>query len=329
MLKKFDELYSKLVFEMSNKDIEVISDKDVDKLYLPKYQSSINRTDEFFNHYIKNNMIKNHIFAGKDGENYFVFFGFLKNIISFLKSFKVDDLYMEKPEEFKMFSPMYTFDDDNYAELLHNGNPNYFSGEYFPPESFNAQCLNDYCNIIRRIPRGRWYSFKNIIQNNEDKTAAVIANVKDVTPKELISYLDEIKKQRGEDTVLLVKVGVNCEGLTNINYDQQSYTITEARMNENSYADLTDGNGNLVFGEDFTGRTVKWKFGPTNEKTTVDFLTGEKLPWMATIFWLPNAKGRNKGITIGYESYNKAIADNDEEKIEKLKSINFPLNINI
>ena len=315
MLKKFDELYSKLIFEMSNKDADVMSDKDIDKLYVPAYQSSIHRTDEFFNHYIKNNMIKNQLFAGKDGENYFVFLGALANIIKFLKDFRVDKLYMEKPEEFKMFSPMYTFDDDNYAEILHTANPKYFSGEYFAPESFDSQCLNDYCNMVRRIPRGRWYSFKDVIQKNEDGTPAIMADVKEVTPNDLVSRLNEIKEQHGDDIVLLVKVGVNCEGLSNINYDQQSHTITEARMNENSYADLTDGNGNLVFGEDFTGKTVKWKFGPTNEKTTVDFLTGEKLPWMATIFWLPNAKGRNKGITIGYESYNKAIADNDEEKI--------------
>jgi hypothetical protein len=211
-LNKFNNLYSKIISEMTNSRLD---DKDInEKNYTTAFISSIHRTDDFYNAYIANNALKSKIFAGKDGENFFILFGYLKNIKDFLKSFKVDNEFIEKPENFEVFGPMYTLDDDKYAELLHTGDC-----EYFVPESNNTPCLNELSNIMRRIPRGRWYDIKQSIKN-EASGVEIPYKIKSISPIDLSKTLDEIITDR--DKAFFVKFGVNCEGLSNINYDQNS-----------------------------------------------------------------------------------------------------------
>lgn len=59
-------------------------------------------------------------------------------------------------------------------------------------------------------------------------------------------------------------------------------------MNENSFYPAKYKDGEQAVGVDFNGNEQIWMIGPTNEKNTTDFLTGQKLPYMATILWLPN-----------------------------------------
>lgn len=59
-------------------------------------------------------------------------------------------------------------------------------------------------------------------------------------------------------------------------------------MNENSFYPAKYVDGTQAVGTDFNGNEQIWMIGPTNEKNTTDFLTGQKLPYMATILWLPN-----------------------------------------
>jgi len=99
-------------------------------------------------------------------------------------------------------------------------------------------------------------------------------------------------------------------------------------MNSNSYGKVIDDDGNFVLGKNYKGMEENWLVGPTEQKSTIDYLTGEKLPQYSTIIWLPDANGHKCGISVAYESYIDAIENNDEEKIEKLKAINLPLNIN-
>ena len=64
-----------------------------------------------------------------------------------------------------------------------------------------------------------------------------------------------------------------------------------------------------------------------NEKNTIDYITGEKLPWMTTVLWLPNAKGRNKGISIAYETYKNIVDSDIPESIAILEKLGLPLDI--
>ena len=80
-------------------------------------------------------------------------------------------------------------------------------------------------------------------------------------------------------------------------------------MNQNSFYPAKYVDGSQAVGTDFNGNEQIWMIGPTDEKTTVDFLTGKKLPWMSTILWLPNKYGYKKGLAISYESYTDLIND--------------------
>lgn len=94
-----------------------------------------------------------------------------------------------------------------------------------------------------------------------------------------------------------------------------------------SYYNARTTDGEFVTGKDYTGKTVNWMIGPTDQKNTVDFITGDKLPWMTTVLWLPNAKGRNKGISISYDTYKKIVDSNVAESIAILTKLGLPTNI--
>lgn len=94
-----------------------------------------------------------------------------------------------------------------------------------------------------------------------------------------------------------------------------------------SYYNARTTDGEFVTGKDYTGKTVNWMIGPTDQKNTVDFITGDKLPWMTTVLWLPNAKSRNKGISIAYDTYKKIVDSDVAESIAILTKLGLPTNI--
>ena len=67
--------------------------------------------------------------------------------------------------------------------------------------------------------------------------------------------------------------------------------------------------------------------GPTDRKSTVDAITGEKLPLMTTVLWLPNAKGPNRGISIAYTTYTDIVQSGDPEQLQKLEEFGLPTDI--
>ena len=94
-----------------------------------------------------------------------------------------------------------------------------------------------------------------------------------------------------------------------------------------SYYNARTTDGEFVTGKDYTGKTVNWMIGPTDQKNTVDFITGDKLPWMTTVLWLPNAKGHNKGISIAYTTYEDIVNSGDPEQLAKLEAFGLPTDI--
>lgn len=110
--------------------------------------------------------------------------------------------------------------------------------------------------------------------------------------------------------------------MTNTKFDILYESIIK-EMNENSFYPAKYIDGDQAVGKDFNGRSQIWMIGPTTEKSTIDFFSGEKLPYMTTVLWLPNKKGPRKGIAVSIDSYEKFKTDPRMEEIGLVKEIDW------
>ena len=110
-------------------------------------------------------------------------------------------------------------------------------------------------------------------------------------------------------------------------FDQVYFKILSEAVGFTGYYTARRANGEFVKGKDYKGKEINWMIGPTNQKNTVDYITGEKLPWMTTILWLPNAKSPKKGIAIAYKTYKDIIEFDRPESIAILEKLGLPLDI--
>lgn len=110
-------------------------------------------------------------------------------------------------------------------------------------------------------------------------------------------------------------------------FDKVYFKIISEAIGYTGYYNARTKNGDFVMGKNFKGEEVSWMIGPTERKNTVDFITGEKLPYMTTVLWLPNAKGPNKGISISYKTYKDIIESDVKESIAILEKLGLPLDI--
>ena len=93
----------------------------------------------------------------------------------------------------------------------------------------------------------------------------------------------------------------NKENINKMNaFDKVYFKILTEAIGYTSYYNARNKNGDFVLGKNFKGEEVSWMIGPTDRKSTVDAITGEKLPLMTTVLWLPNAKGPNRHIYCIY-----------------------------
>lgn len=110
-------------------------------------------------------------------------------------------------------------------------------------------------------------------------------------------------------------------------FDQVYFKILAEAAGFTSYYNARRTNGEFVMGTNYKGEESSWMIGPTDRKNTVDAITGEKLPWMTTVLWLPNAKGNNKGISIAYTTYEDIVNSGDPEQLAKLEAFGLPTDI--
>lgn len=141
--------------------------------------------------------------------------GIFKNISEFFTKLKVDTNYLEKPEEFFIYSPTYSFNDNEYAHLMNRD-------EGFPEGTVDPYSTLAVNNRYRYINFGRWYIPKII-----DKTIAEYPiPVKTCVPKDLIKFL-KADETINDDTVICIEFQLNCENYANQCFDMFSQYIPE------------------------------------------------------------------------------------------------------
>lgn len=120
----------------------------------------------------------------------------------------------------------------------------------------------------------------------------------------------------------------NKENINKMNaFDKIYFKILTEAIGYTNYYNARNKNGDFVLGKNFKGEEVSWMIGPTDRKSTVDAITGEKLPLMTTVLWLPNAKGPNRGISIAYTTYADIVQSGDPEQLQKLEAFGLPTDI--
>lgn len=216
MLKKFNQCISKYICESSENEDE--KTKSIEKL----------STHEFYYKFIVPVVeeVGGILEATVQRENTFLVAGSLKDIKKFFAAFKVDDSFMEKPADFQIYTPMFT-----YGEIIHNMKfdedyPIYHTAEY-------GTYTHEDDNLARNVVEGRWYPF---IDEETSK------KLKAVKPSEISKYFKSFypkaDKAFNEDCIIYVEFQVNCRGLANALYDDMSeYAKTEDEMNEAHQAD--------------------------------------------------------------------------------------------
>lgn len=125
-----------------------------------------------------------------------------------------------------------------------------------------------------------------------------------------------------QNTVLFIKETNNMNA-----FDKVYLKIISEAIGNTSYYNARRQNGEFVMGKNYMGEEVSWMIGPTDQKKTIDYITGEKLPWMTTVLWLPNARGPNRGISIAYETYKNIVDSDIPESIAILEKLGLPLDI--
>ena len=205
MLKKLNELYSKIVYE-STED--------------PWYRK-ITKDNEFFNYYLNPLAKEYKVNIVKARLNTFRICGLYKNVIDALNNFKVDETYWNKEvfgRDFVVFSPMITF-----GEVIHIMN----FDEGYPRNTVEANSLYAQQNFQRFHMEGRWYEPKELDKNNQFDYPI---RAKFATPSDLAIMIDQTYEESGicidkDNLIVCVEFVLNCENLANQVYDEQTQFI--------------------------------------------------------------------------------------------------------
>lgn len=209
MLKKLNELYSKIIYE-STED--------------PWYRK-ITKDNEFFNYYLKPLAKEYKVNIVKARLNTFRIGGLYKNVIDALNNFKVDETYWNKEvfgRDFVLYSPMITF-----GEVVHTMN----FDEGYPRNTVEPNSLYAQQNFQRFQLEGRWYEPKELDKNNQFDYPV---RAKFATPSDLALMIDQTCEETGritdkEDLIVCVEFVLNCENLANQVYDEQTQFIPITR----------------------------------------------------------------------------------------------------
>ena len=207
MLKKLNELYSKIIFEN-------VED--------PWYRK-ITKDNEFFNYYLNPLAKEYKVNISKARLNTFRVCGLYANVIDALKNFKVDETYWNKEvfgRDFIVYSPMITF-----GEVIHTMN----FDEGYPFNTIENNSLYAQQNFQRFHMEGRWYEPKELDKNNQFDYPV---RAKFATPSDLATMVDQTYEESGividkDNLIVCVEFVLNCENLANQVYDEQTQFIPE------------------------------------------------------------------------------------------------------
>lgn len=205
MLKKLNELYSKIVYESAED---------------PWYRK-ITKDYEFFDYYLKPLAKQYKVNIVKARLNTFRIGGLYANVINALKNFKVDQTYWNKEvfgRDFVVYSPMITF-----GEVIHF--MNYDEG--YPFNTVDNNSLYAQQNFQRFHLEGRWYQPKELDKNNQFDYPV---RAKFATPSDLAIMIDQTYEESGmiidkDNLIVCVEFVLNCENLANQVYDEQTQFI--------------------------------------------------------------------------------------------------------
>ena len=226
MLKNFNKLVKSVIFESIENDDD---EKRIREVY---------HCNEFFHRYIeplvdsineKDDGSK--LIVAKQRQNVFLVTGIFNDVSKFFNEFKIDEGFMENPQDFRIFSPQYMLLD--YADDIH-----YMGrGEMWPKQDFDVPGTHDVDNSknVRSTVYGRWFSFY------EDDSKGY--KLKGIKPKDLLKNLKKMKKELPIDevTIISIEFSVNCEQWKNQIFDEMSeYSDVEYRDDVNRNDDDFD-----------------------------------------------------------------------------------------
>lgn len=211
MLKKFNEYINTIILESVENSIDQ-DEKRIREVY---------HCNEFFNRYLVpltekiNSSKKNfdlELIVTKQRQNVFLVTGAVVDVMKFFNDFKIDEAFMEKPEDFRIFAPQYLLleiaDDIHYMGR----------GEMWPKQDYNIPSTHDIDNKlgVRSTIFGKWFSFY------EDDAKGF--KLKGVKPKDLNKNFRKMKKEQAIDdnTIVSVEFAVNCEQWSNQIFDEMS-----------------------------------------------------------------------------------------------------------
>ena len=213
MLKKFNDLYSKILFEETEEQ---------------DWFRKITKDKEFFIKYLNPLIQECNVRIAKARLNTFQVGGLYENVVKFLENFKVDNDFWNDSVlgEFVVYSPMITFCENIHLMDRTEG--------YTAVEPISNYYQN---NFARQVIEGHWYEPKQLenINNFEYPVRA-----KSTTPKNFIKLIDNLIEELGytKDIIVIIEFQINCEGYINQCYDEMTSFRPAIDKNKVDIADV-------------------------------------------------------------------------------------------
>lgn len=252
MLNKLNKLYRKII-------VQDCIQEDFQKLISAQtWRKQIYDDETFLNTYLK--PLNENLLISLDMQNTFRIDGLWKDVKDFLKKFKVDNKFIQKPEEFEIYAPMIVFSTNSF------GHVNQFNEGFIPANAFNKNYTMT--NAIG-ILQGRWM---DLLDNNTENEYAI--KVKHCTPKQLIDIIEYNIKINGYEDLkdklcIALEFYVNCSGFANGRLEEHSETIPLRKNGKTIADDLNDRDKDLkptVITKETRNKTIKVEIKPKTRK---------------------------------------------------------------
>lgn len=245
MLKQFNTFVHKLISEAATEESD-------EKIIKDTYHCN-----EFYAKFLQNLGEECSVVVTKQRQNCFLVYGVLKNVKDFFTKLKVDKTFMDNPEDFRIYTPMFSYGETAHNLKLDEDYPIYKQAG-IPTQTHEVD------NIVRQTVFGKWYPLFD-----EKKPCQKIKGLK---PSEITKYFKQTfpkaTKDFNEEVEIYVEFQVNCEDWNNLIYDAMTeYAKDPDEMNDAHNEDPDDF--------DYTSLNVKDKQDDEKEakKTLKDVKT--------------------------------------------------------
>lgn len=177
-------------------------------------------TNEFYLRFIQNIAIDNKVNATKQRNNCYLVYGTIRNLINFFNNLKVDKSFMKSPDDFKIYSPIFSFG-ELHANLKFD--------QYFPMDNYLKTCVpftHETENFTGKITEGRWFNFSDNMQRT-------IKNIKPADVKNLLKSMFSKSDKFLDECNMYIEFQINTDNLSNQLWDEMTeYAKTPEEMNE-------------------------------------------------------------------------------------------------